>query len=273
MSKPAEQSRSLREYVAWDRTTRWFHWINVVCVIGLAAIGTFILNADAFGVSGDGKVLLKTVHVYVGYVFAANLAWRLAWAFFGGARARWKSLLPFRRGYVSDLRDYGRGLHAGDAPRYLGHNPIGRLMIAALLLLLLTQAVTGLVLAGTDLYKPPFGGIIAEWVTSGDAEKLSNLSPGSKEFVDQAAYDEMRSFRKPIVTTHEYVFFLLLVAVVLHVVGVVITEVRERSGLISAMITGRKVFAEPPSDSAGRETDHSARKVTQIERQTGGSNV
>ncbi len=85
-------------------------------------------------------------------------------------------------------------------------------------------------------------------MTASDPDGLSNLTPGSKEFVDSAAYDDMRSFRKPIVTTHEYVFFLLLIAVVFHVAGVVFTEVRERSGLVSAMFTGRKIFDAPPSD-------------------------
>lgn len=249
MSEPAELSASYREYDAWDRTTRWFHWINVVCVIGLIAFGTLILNAGDLGVSDAGKVTLKTLHVYVGYVFAANLAWRIAWAFFGSVRARWKYLLPFHRGYVADLRQYVRGMRSGDEPRYLGHNPVGRLMVAALLLLLVTQATTGLTLAGTDLYKPPFGSIIAEWVTGGDADKLSKLSPGSKEFVDPAAYDEMRTFRKPFITTHKFVFVLLMIAILLHITGVVVTEIRERSGLVSAMITGRKVFPKPPADS------------------------
>jgi len=248
MPARAGEPKVLHEYAAWDRTTRWFHWVNVICVFGLMALGTFILNADAFGVSGDGKVWLKTLHVYVGYVFVVNLLWRFIWAFIGSRRARWKQLLPFRRGYVADLRRYTRGVFTGEGPRYLGHNPIGRLMVTLLLVLLFTQAATGLVLAGTDLYKPPLGGMIAEWVTAGDAERLSNLTPGSKEFVDTAAYDDMRRFRKPIVTTHEYVFFLLLIAVVFHVAGVVLTEVRERSGLVSAMFTGRKIFDKPPSD-------------------------
>jgi hypothetical protein len=29
----------------------------------------------------DGKILIKTVHVWFGYGLAANLAWRLIWAF------------------------------------------------------------------------------------------------------------------------------------------------------------------------------------------------
>ncbi len=93
----------------WDRTTRWFHWINVLCVLALAALGLAILNEKAFGVSAEGKVLLKTLHVYVGYVLAANLAWRLVWAFIGGQHARWKSFLPFGQGYASALRAYVGG--------------------------------------------------------------------------------------------------------------------------------------------------------------------
>ena len=28
-----------QEYAAWDIPTRWFHWINVLAVIGLIATG------------------------------------------------------------------------------------------------------------------------------------------------------------------------------------------------------------------------------------------
>lgn len=235
-------------YQAWDRSTRWFHWINFVCVIGLATLGLAILNETSLGVSPDGKVFLKTLHTYVGYVFAANLGWRFVWAFIGSTRARWRAILPFGAGYAGSLRHYVRGFLAGRPPGYLGHNPLGRIMVLILMLLLLTQAVTGLVLAGTDLYKPPLGGLIAEWVTKGDPDKLAILVPGSKEAVDPAAYDDMRSFRKPIVTTHKYSFYVLMVSILLHVVGVVATELRERNGLVSAMITGEKFFAARPID-------------------------
>jgi Ni,Fe-hydrogenase I cytochrome b subunit len=58
--------RQLGTYKVWDANVRWFHWINVICVLGLAAVGVAILNDGALGVSNDGKVLLKTVHVYFG---------------------------------------------------------------------------------------------------------------------------------------------------------------------------------------------------------------
>ena len=239
---------NLSEHLAWDRTTRWFHWINVLCILGLATIGIIILNGKALGISGEGKILLKQIHVLTGYVFAINLTWRLVWAFVGSATARWKSILPVGNGFVDRLKEYVSGVKNGSAPTYLGHNPLGRMMVTFLLILLTIQGVTGLVIAGTDIYYPPFGGFFADWVTGGDPDKLSNLAPGSKEFVVRELYDEMRAFRKPFITTHLYSFYILLGAVFLHVLAVVLTEVKERNGIISAMFTGKKVFAKPPVD-------------------------
>lgn len=249
MLQTTKSETRLTAHPVWDRTTRVFHWINALCVLALAVFGLAILNAKTFGVSADGKILLKTLHSYVGYVFAINLSWRLVWAFIGNPHARWSAILPGRHGFGAALKAHLRGLFTQDAPVYLGHNPLGRLMVSGLLLLLLTQALTGLILAGTDLYQPPFGGAIAQWVTNGDAEKLANLTPGSKAFVDAVAYDDMRAFRKPIVTIHLYAFYVLMVAILLHVIGVIVAEVRERSGIISAMVTGDKVLRDKPSDT------------------------
>ena len=75
----------LREYKVWDWPQRLFHWINALAVLTLAAIGLVILNDDALGIPNDPGVLaLKTAHVYVGYVFVLNLAWRVVWGFVGG---------------------------------------------------------------------------------------------------------------------------------------------------------------------------------------------
>src|SRR6056297_157968 len=96
----------LNSFAAWDRSVRVFHWINFLCVLGLIALGTVILNAGALGVTDEGKILLKTVHVWIGYVFALNLLWRFVWAFVGSPRARWRAILPGRRGYLGELRRY-----------------------------------------------------------------------------------------------------------------------------------------------------------------------
>lgn len=237
----------LKTYVAWDRSVRAFHWINLLCMIGLIAVGVAILNDKALGVTNEGKILLKSVHVWIGYAFALNLLWRLVWAFIGGPRARWRAILPGGRGYLGEVRSYMSGFSAGRPRQYLGHNPLGRLAVALLLLLLLNQAVSGLVLAGTDLFWPPLGGWIAGWVAAAGVD-ATTLVPYAPEMYDAAAFEAMRAFRKPFITAHEYGFYALLVFAALHILAVVVTEVREGGGLVSAMITGRKVLSGPPAD-------------------------
>ncbi|SDE36290.1 cytochrome b/b6 domain-containing protein [Kordiimonas lacus] len=234
----------MKSYQVWDRTTRLFHWVNFLSILVLIAVGLVIYNGKAFGLSTEGKIFAKEVHVYAGYVFAANLFWRLIWGFIGGTYARFSKILPFGRGYGAHLKAY----RSGNKTAWLGHNPMGRLAVTALLLLMTVQAVTGLVLAGTDIYFPPFGGMIAEWVAADGVEPAS-LVPYAKDMVDAAAYQDMRAFRSPFIDTHEIVFFALLGLIVLHIAAVVWTEIRHGGGIVSAMFTGRKVFAEKPADA------------------------
>lgn len=238
----------LKTYRVWDVNVRLFHWINAVCVIALMAIGVAILNDKALGVSNDGKILLKTTHVWFGYVLALNLLWRLIWASVGGVHARWRALLPGGRGYSDSVRRYVADLLAGRPRQYLGHNPLGRIAVTLLLCALLVQAVTGLVLAGTDLFFPPVGRWIAQWVAAPGIDPTT-LMPYAPETYDKTAYQAMRAFRTPFVTVHEYGFYVLLALSALHVVGVVLTELREGGNLVSAMISGKKVLSEPPADT------------------------
>lgn len=238
---------TIQFYRAWDLPTRWFHWINLACVVGLAAIGTALLYDKELGVTDAGKLLLKTTHVWFGYVFALNLLGRIVWAFIGNLQARWSTILPIQSGYVTECKTYIRGLVHGEARPYVGHNPVARAMVTFLFILLIVQAATGLVLAGTDIYYPPFGHWIAGWIAVPGVNAYTIL-PYDKTGIDPAAWDAMRSFRSSFVTVHYWTFFALLIAVLLHIVGVVITELREGGGIVSAMVTGRKVFDRKPVD-------------------------
>lgn len=242
----------LKSYLVWDSTTRWFHWINFLCVIGLIAIGIAILNGKALGVSTEGKILLKTVHVWIGYAFALNLLWRLIWAFIGGPYARWKAILPGGHNYLHDVRSYIAGFKAEHPQQYLGHNPLGRMAVALLFLLLLTQAISGLVLAGTDIFYPPLGSWITSWIAAPGVD-AATLVPYAKEMYDKDAYDAMRAFRKPFITVHYYGFYVLLSLIVIHILAVVVTEIREGGNLISAMFTGKKTLSELPKDKTQDE--------------------
>jgi Ni/Fe-hydrogenase 1 B-type cytochrome subunit len=236
-----------KAYYVWDVSVRWFHWINLLCLLGLIAVGVAILNDKALGVTNDGKILLKTVHVWIGYVFTLNLLWRFVWAFIGGVHARWRAILPGGRGYMNDVRSYIADFIAGRPRQYLGHNPLGRIAVTFLLLLLLTQAITGLVLAGTDLFYPPIGAWIAGHIAAPGVDPTT-LIPYAKDTYDPAAYEGMRAFRNPFITIHYYNFFVLLFFAVIHILAVVVTELREGGNLISAMFSGRKVLSVPPAD-------------------------
>lgn len=240
------QHVELNRYRVWDRSVRWFHWINVLSVLALLGTGLVIYNGKTLGIAGEAKVLMKELHVWAGYIFAVNLAWRIVQGFRGSHFTRWRTLLSFS-GYMTELRAYLRSLRSGEPHHYLGHNPLGKLMVMLLFLLLFAQAATGLLLAGTDLYYPPLGSWIAEWVSPAGVDPAS-LVPGDKSMVDATAWDEMRTMRKPFIITHVWVFFILLGAVVLHVSGAVFAEVRERSGLISAMFSGYKTLPKRPVD-------------------------
>jgi Ni/Fe-hydrogenase 1 B-type cytochrome subunit len=220
---------ALAEYRVWDRTQRVFHWVNFLAVLTLAAIGTVILNAGRLGIPNDpGVVALKTVHVYVGYAFLLNLVWRLVWAFVGGPFARWRALLPGGPMFSRRLAEFVKGALRGHAPFYLGHNPLARIFMSLLVLLLVVQGVTGIVLAGTDVYMGPLGGTMREWVAAGTHDPAL-VRPYAPDTVNAQAY-------------------ALLALIVSHIAAAVIAEVREGGSIISAMFTGRKIHDGEPTD-------------------------
>jgi cytochrome b len=237
-----------KEYVAWDVPTRWFHWINALAVLGLIVTALVILFASELGLSAPGKIALKSIHVSLGYAMAINLLWRLVWAFLGNRYARWRSILPGGPGYLAALRAYAASIVSGEPQQYVGHNPLARIGVALLFLLLLIQVATGLVIAGTDLYWPPFGHWFAAWVAAPGVDP-SLMAPGATDLIDKASYDAMRAFRRPFVEVHELTFYALIVLIVLHVIAVVATEVHEGGSIISAMFTGRKILSHRPPDA------------------------
>jgi len=234
-----------REQVfVWSGKVRLFHWVNVIAILLLIVIGVIILNSKVIGVSTEGKVLLKTIHVLIGYVFATNLIIRIIVGFIGKAHERWSKILPFNKGFKDDLVKFTQ--HKKLA--YKGHNPAGKLMVLALLCLMSIQMISGLVIAGTDIYYPPFGNYFAESIAI-DKNAIENIKPYSKVNVDENDYKTMREIRKPFITAHVYSFYCLIFLIPLHIIGVIIAERRERSALVSAMVNGYKYLPKAAQDS------------------------
>ena len=237
-----------REYLAWDAPTRWFHWINVAAVLGLIATGLGVLNDDPLGLSAGGKISLKSIHVLFGYVMGANLLWQFIWAFYGNHYARWSAILPGGPGYFAALRSYAASFLSGEPQQFVGHNPIARIGVTLLLLLLFVQLASGLVIAGTDLFWPPFGHWFAQWVAAPGFDPAL-VQPGAVNMIDKASYEAMRALRGPIVEVHEITFYALALLIAFHLIAVVLTEIHEGGSITSAMFTGRKILMRKPPDA------------------------
>ncbi|MEN8205190.1 MAG: cytochrome b/b6 domain-containing protein [Pseudomonadota bacterium] len=237
----------LREYRVWDLPTRLFHWINFTSVISLIFFGLIMLYKKELGITSvEAKIGLKEVHVIIGYVFVLNLAFRILWGFIGNHFARWRTTLP-GKGFLQSVRDYKASLGTDSPQQFLGHNPLGRLAVSVMLVLLIIMAVTGLIRAGTDIYYPPFGAFVADYIAAPGSDPDS-LVPYDPTGADAERLDRLKAFKGPFGDIHIYTAFILMFLIVVHIAAVVFTEVREGGSIISAMFTGRKVLSGKPVD-------------------------
>jgi cytochrome b len=110
--------------LVWDVVVRLFHWTVVIgCLLEL-----FVLEEG------------ETAHQIVGYIIAIALVIRIGWGFIGTRHARFADFLPTPGRVIA----YGSAMLKGREPRTLGHNPIGALMMLALMVLLAAVSVTGI---------------------------------------------------------------------------------------------------------------------------------
>lgn len=232
----------------WDAPTRWFHWINFVTILVLTFLGLVMLFKADLGISSmETRVALKQAHTITGYVFVLNLLWRIVWAFIGNRYARWDAILP-TGGFTHAARAYVASIRAGHPQQYAGHNPLARLALTAILLLLLVLAGTGLIRAGTDILFPPFGGAAEAYLGKTTVDGVP-LTPFNLDKADPDRKKSFDAFRKPVGTIHLYGAYLLWLLIVIHVAAVVITDIREGGAIISAMFTGKKMLSGKTPDA------------------------
>lgn len=187
----------------WDMFLRVFHW-SLVAAVATAAVTGFLAGATWID-----------VHVWAGTVVAGLVAARLAWGVLGSAEARFTGFIVGPRAVVAHVRALG----AGTAGRHLGHNPLGALMVLALLATATALAATGAI---------AYGGVLK----AGPAAALTSFATG------HAALE-----------VHELLAFTLLGLVGLHLGGVAFESRRSRENLALAMLTG---------DKPARAGDHAA---------------
>ena len=237
-------SEQVKVYRVWDKPTRLFHWINVLCVMGLVFIGAIMMFKGDLGISGlEAKVKLKQLHVTVGYLFALNLAVRLVCGIIGSNSARLSKMLPS----LSAISAYNAKLKEGASPQYLHHNPVGNLAVFAMMILMVTIMCTGLIRAGTDIYYPPLGGLVSDYIAQSGVDG-SSLKAYDETGVDQQKLAQIKPFKSLAGEVHVYSVYLLIFMILLHIAGVIVAELKHQPGLVSAMISGKKWLNRPPED-------------------------
>lgn len=111
------------EVAVWDPLVRVLH-------------GALIVLFAVAVISGDDY---PRVHEWAGYGVLAIVALRIVWGLVGPKHARFGYFVVRPRRIIAYARDMARG----HAPRFLGHNPLGGLMVVALLGTLLVISGTG----------------------------------------------------------------------------------------------------------------------------------
>ena len=187
----------LKTVRVWDLPTRLFHW-------------SLVLLLAFLWYSGGGDEALMAWHMRAGYLLLALLLFRIAWGFIGSPWSRFRNFVATPRTAI----DYGLRFLRGQQPIHLTHNPLGGLMVLAMLALLLLQTLTGL-FATDDI---SIHGPLNDHVTSATARMLTRI--------------------------HNWNFDLLLILAALHLLAVIAHRLRHEP-LTLAMITGRKNVPDP----------------------------
>lgn len=190
----------------WDLPVRLMHWGLVLAVAGSWL--THELEGDWFA-----------WHVRCGYAVLLITATRIVWGFVGTRHARFAD---FVRGPRAILRYLREGTDAA-GQRIAGHNPLGALMVLALLATLLVQATLGLFANDQVMSTGPLFG----HVTTATSDRLTTL--------------------------HKQLFDFIAVAVAVHVAAALFHLWRHRENLILPMITGRKPGGMLPPGEPGIE--------------------
>jgi len=183
----------MRSTLVWDWPVRISHWLMVLLFTGLILTG-----------KSDEDYL--QYHFYMGYGLSAVIIARVFYGFYGSYYARFSQ---FVKGPKVAFR-FAMSLLSGRPKKYLGHNPVGALMVVVLLGALTVQWGTGLFTSDEVFTYGPFYSLISEEL----AEQLASI--------------------------HHFLPNVLLGLVVLHVLAVLYHELCLKERLVRAMIHGRK---------------------------------
>jgi len=189
------------KHLIWDLPLRIFHWGFAVTI--LAAWYTAEQGAD-----------LVDIHMQLGFVALALIAFRILWGLIGPKHARFSQFFPSPKTLISYLRNTDTNKSTA------GHNPLGALMVILMILLISAQAISGLFINDDVFSSGPYYGSI-----SNDLEKIMKF-------------------------IHHNVFDFMIAAIVLHIGAITFYWRVKKENLVLPMITGKKTTDHVKSSDA-----------------------
>ncbi len=199
-------------FYVWHLPVRVTHWVNVAAFLTLALSGYF-MEVPLFAARHAPPMLqVRLVHVLAGYVLLCSVALRCYWAFYGDRGASWRAFFPYLkkdglRKIWDELRFY-LFLRRDPPPSSTVVNISHSLVFLAFGL----EIVTGfalLSLSGSHRIAAPLFG----WV-------FALAAPQNVRLI------------------HVTAMWLLLAFTVEHIYITVMLDCKERSSLISSIVTG-----------------------------------
>ncbi|MDG1752209.1 MAG: cytochrome b/b6 domain-containing protein [Thalassotalea sp.] len=184
----------VKQQLVWDLPVRIFHWC-FVCVL------------VALWYTSDQDNDLIEIHMKLGYTALSLVLFRVLWGIWGTRYAQFKNFIPS----ISELKAYIHDFRLGKAKAYIGHNPLGSLMVVFILFAVLLQATSGLFISDDIFSAGPYNGTLSE------------------------------SFEKLLKTTHSNGFNIILTLSGLHIFAVLYYLIIKKQNLIKPMFNGKKL--------------------------------
>ncbi|GGZ98049.1 hypothetical protein DC083_05390 [Ignatzschineria ureiclastica] len=206
----------------WDLPTRIFHWTLVLAMI--VCVYTSYNFSDYYNLGPMGSYSAMALHQYAGVLILALLIFRVIWGIFGSTTSRFSDFIKGPSHIINYLK-------ASKTPTE-GHNPLGALMVVALILMLLVQVVTGLFLE--------------------DNTYLFSNAPLAKHISS--------TLRGDFLSIHGSGRAVLLWLIGLHVAAVFAYLIIKKQNLIRTMVTGKRALKEahtPNPNQAAIQKDRS----------------
>jgi len=212
----------------WDWPTRVLHWVNALLVISMIVLILGVEWMEELGIDKKLRRPVKEWHSWLGHVFMITLSLRIIWGFAGNKYARFSDILPMKswqwqaighniKWYLSGFR--GRAAHA------IGHDPLAAVFYSVLFVVLISQALTGMLLSGADF----------------------NTFPGTL-FTAGMSEAALEGLEDTLEELHEAGFLFILFFIAAHLIGLVAHELKEKTGLLTSMVNGKKCLPREDAD-------------------------